>query len=329
MSRIERRGLQDFWRDKSKLLLADEAIRSGLATLLPRFEDSPLQERASRNFDIMLDDASETLELVKDQCVTGKRMLEIGGGIGLLSAWLLSRGFDVIAIEPGLGGHDEHYALGRRIHELLELASDRWLPLRCDEIGQIQGSFDLIYSSNVLEHISDLEAAFRAMAAKLSEGGLMRHQCPNYAIPYEPHFGLPLLPAFPRAIGALLPGVRRSELWRSLNFVSARRVRGLARDLGLRARLDRRVLATEFRRFEHDEHFRSRRPWVHKLYRTVLKPTGMIGMIGMLPPTWTTPMRVTLEWREPSVPLPGDGSGSESNPDDRASRGGGAEGRRL
>ena len=31
------------------------------------------------------------------------------------------------------------------------------------------------------------------------EGGAMIHMCPNYFVPYEPHFGIPLIPFAPRA----------------------------------------------------------------------------------------------------------------------------------
>ena len=47
---------------------------------------------------------------------------------------------------------------------------------------------------------------------------------PNYRVPYEPHFGLPLYWPLRRAGERWLPALPDDELWRGLNFLSACRI---------------------------------------------------------------------------------------------------------
>ena len=52
--------------------------------------------------------------------------------------------------------------------------------------------------------------ALEALDALLSPGGMMIHHCPNYTVPFEPHFGIPLVPGAPERTAALLPDRIRS-----------------------------------------------------------------------------------------------------------------------
>jgi 2-polyprenyl-3-methyl-5-hydroxy-6-metoxy-1,4-benzoquinol methylase len=67
------------------------------------------------------------------------------------------------------------------------------------------GTFDLIFSNNVFEHVRDVQAALATLGALLRPGRVMVHNCPNYDVPYEPHFGIPLLPLRPASTARVLP----------------------------------------------------------------------------------------------------------------------------
>ena len=72
------------------------------------------------------------------------------------------------------------------------------------------------------------------MRSVLAPAGSMVHTCPNYHVPYEPHFGIPLVPGVPSATRFVLPGrIASSGLWRSLNFVTSTGLRRTARRAGL------------------------------------------------------------------------------------------------
>jgi SAM-dependent methyltransferase len=246
------------------------------------------------------------------------RILEVGAGLGLTSAYLSSRGFDVTGLEPGGTGFEENREVARQLAELAGWTYHP-LPIGVADLEREHGPFSLIYSNNVLEHVDDLDAAFAGMARVMGDGGVMAHSCPNYSIPYEPHFGLPLLPVRPRWTARLLPRrVSSGPLWRSLNFVRARDVERFARDHQLDVAFRPGSLAASLERLGTDLEFRSR----HRLLGTVavaLRRVGVLAQLRRLPPTWSTPMDFLL-WRhgagQPSratwlargaaSPLPGD-----------------------
>lgn len=51
--------------------------------------------------------------------------------------------------------------------------------------GEISGRFDGIFSNNLVEHLPDPVAEFRAMAAHLADRGVMAHASPCYQLRYE------------------------------------------------------------------------------------------------------------------------------------------------
>ena len=52
------------------------------------------------------------LDILLGHELAGKRILEVGAGIGLLSIFLRRRGYDVTALDPSLGGFEAHARLG-------------------------------------------------------------------------------------------------------------------------------------------------------------------------------------------------------------------------
>lgn len=97
--------------------------------------------------------------------------LDIGAGSGRDAAWLVAKGYEVVAVEPSAGMRSE----GARRHadDKIRWLDDR-LPalLRVHELGL---AFDLILLSAVWQHIApnDRERAFRKMTALLKPGGLL------------------------------------------------------------------------------------------------------------------------------------------------------------
>ena len=234
------------------------------------------------------------MKLVLPCLKPGMRVLEVGSGMGLLSAFLASQGLDITALEPGLGGFGVSSALAGAASRL------EGFPLlkRLDIPAQaLQGqTFDFIYSINVLEHIPELADAMAGMARVLSADGTMVHTCPNYLVPFEPHFGLPLVPLFPKVTELLVPRLRTSELWKSLNFVTLPQMKRICTGLKLDVRFERGVLYRAFERLDTDAAFRERQAkglvkWVY----LALKLTGTLTLLKHLPPVLATPMVFELK----------------------------------
>lgn len=125
-----------------------------------------------------------------------KMIYEIGSGIGLLARMAAENGHKLIATDPGSHGFDTvsklHAIIGKCFQSNEE--SPKFYNSTSQEIYEIlkedEDKFDFIFSANVLEHVSDLEGFFDSALNLLDEDtGKLRFICPNYAIPYEPHFG--------------------------------------------------------------------------------------------------------------------------------------------
>lgn len=240
-------------------------------------------------------EAAQTLRVLAGVTIEpGQRIIEIGAGLGVTSAYLSSCGYDVTGLEPGGVGFEENSAIARHLADLARWTY-RVLPIGVEELDPTRhGTFSLVYSNNVLEHVGDVAAAFRAMAGVVASDGAMVHSCPNYSIPYEPHFGLPLVPIGPRWTARLLPAsIHDSSLWRSLNFIRARDVQTLARQLQLEAHFRSGSLAASLERLGTDAEFRSRHRALGTV-ATVMRRLGLLALARRLPSTWSTPMDFML-----------------------------------
>lgn len=116
-----------------------------------------------------LDDfRSHEYELVRHLFAGQPRVLEIGGGTGLQAALIAATGADVHSIDVAPA------PAGARIHFPVQLYDGRSIPFS-------DCSFDLIFSSNVLEHIADLDRAVAEMERVLKPGGMAIHILPTPA----------------------------------------------------------------------------------------------------------------------------------------------------
>jgi SAM-dependent methyltransferase len=226
------------------------------------------------------------------------RILEVGAGLGMLSSYLRKLGHDIVALEPCTSGFD--FFTGIQAVLLEEAGTDMpVLRVGAEELSPSNHDyFHFIFSINVLEHIPDATGAMRGMTSVLASGGRMWHTCPNYAFPYEPHFGLPLIPLFPRATTLLLPHrVSESQLWQSLNFITYFRLKQLARANGLSTTFRAGTMAEALSRLDSDYEFATRQSGLASQIYRMLKAIGGLSLIEALPAAVSTPMMVAMEKR--------------------------------
>ncbi len=128
----------------------------------------------ARNYNRFLTD------LVRTRLTPGACVLDFGAGAGTFAAPLREQGVDITAIEPDA--------------RLRARLGAQGVPVLATIDGLADGSVDLIYSFNVLEHIADDRTALRALGAKLKRGG--------QSVLYVPAFQM-LFTAMDRRVGHL------------------------------------------------------------------------------------------------------------------------------
>jgi len=98
----------------------------------------------------------------------GAKILEIGGGTGTQAKLLAEMGHDVTSVDVAASNYREH-----QVFPIIEYDGIT-LPFDGD-------SFDVVYSSNVLEHVADLDTAHRETRRVLRSGGYCLHVLPTRA----------------------------------------------------------------------------------------------------------------------------------------------------
>jgi SAM-dependent methyltransferase len=223
------------------------------------------------------------------------RVLEVGAGGGLLSGFLQSRGINLVAIEPTAQGFEATPDLTDVVREAVGVSA-RILPLAARQVDREEhGCFDLIFSVNVIEHFQPLDENLDALARVMKRSGAQVHTCPNYLVPYEPHYGIPLVPFAPGLTPYLGRRRLRSEnVWRSLNFITASDLRAYARRSQLTITFKEGTFGEAFERLCAEPEFAARQPMLLYRLARVMKSTGLTSLLKKLPPTWATPMTVLL-----------------------------------
>jgi len=222
-----------------------------------------------------------------------QRVLEVGAGGGLLCGFLQSRGVDIVGIEPTGWGYDTTPKLASFIAGATRVTA-RILPLAARDLDPRKiGLYDMIFSVNVIEHFQPLSDNLDGLARVMDRGSVQVHTCANYRVPYEPHYGIALLPFAPQLTPFL--GRRRSEsLWHSLNFITAADLRNHAKRFGLALSFRQGMLGEAIERLIDEPAFAARHPPILRSAAAALKATGLTGILKNLPPQWVTPMTASL-----------------------------------
>lgn len=129
----------------------------------------------------------------------GRTLLEVGSGFGVfLAVARRDYGIDTHGIEPASEGFESTYELSRQV--LAEYGQDpaRIHAAEGEQIPFPDGTFDLVYSSTVLEHTRSPEDVLRESLRVLKPGGYLMFVYPNYGAFFEGHYVIPWIPYLPR-----------------------------------------------------------------------------------------------------------------------------------
>jgi 2-polyprenyl-6-hydroxyphenyl methylase/3-demethylubiquinone-9 3-methyltransferase len=110
-----------------------------------------------------------------DECsrtpLAGKSALDVGCGAGLLAEPLARLGATVTGIDaaPEVIAVAREHAAGQGLE----------IDYRVGDVQQLAGTFDLVTSMEVIEHVADPAAFLKALTARLAPGGLLILSTPN------------------------------------------------------------------------------------------------------------------------------------------------------
>jgi len=156
------------------------------------FENDVNYNDIKKYYDNAKADAIHCYQFIKEHLHKDKKILEVGGGVHLLTSFL-NQEFDVTSVEPG-GFTDYTNELRNKILSKNNLN----IHTTTLENFNTDDKFDLIFSMNVLEHTKDIETHLRSCIKLLKdENSLLLIQCPNYTFPFECHFYKWFIPCMP------------------------------------------------------------------------------------------------------------------------------------
>ncbi|MBI4615740.1 MAG: class I SAM-dependent methyltransferase [Planctomycetes bacterium] len=132
--------------------------------------------------------------------LVGKRVLEIGSAYGMMLAVArLELGVEAFGVEPG-EKFEGTFALSGRVLSGLGIDPGIVRQGTGEAIPYESGSFDVVFSWNVLEHVADPAKVFAESVRVLRPGGCLFFVFPNYGSWWEGHYGILWWPDLPRGL---------------------------------------------------------------------------------------------------------------------------------
>ena len=124
--------------------------------------------------------------LQKYTALKSKRILEVGSGFGTnLVVWTKKFGVDGYGIEPGGEGFNQGFIASQILLVANGIDPNRVINCPGESLPFDDESFDLVYSSNVLEHTENPEQVLSESLRVLRRGGILQMEMPNYLSYFE------------------------------------------------------------------------------------------------------------------------------------------------
>ncbi len=142
--------------------------------------------------------AIEQIELLKSEInrfekyeLKGRKLLEVGAGVGTFLIVARTR-FDIDAygVEPSKDEFSPFNQISLSLLKEYNLPNNMVICGKAEKLDFNDNTFDLIYSTNVLEHVQDPEKVLSESIRVLKPGGYLQFVVPNYFSFWEGHYGI-------------------------------------------------------------------------------------------------------------------------------------------
>jgi ubiquinone/menaquinone biosynthesis C-methylase UbiE len=127
--------------------------------------------------------------------IEGKKLLEVGSGYGTnLAVFIKDFGVDGYGIEPDGEGFGRSFTSSRELFAANGLDPERIVAATGEALPFPEATFDLVYSSYVLEHVQDPVQVLKEAVRVTKPGGTLLFELPNHLSYFEGHYFVPQPP---------------------------------------------------------------------------------------------------------------------------------------
>lgn len=138
-------------------------------------------------------------EYLSEKNLLNKKLLEIGSGYGIFQ--ILAKceyGIDAWGIEPSATGFDDSFDVSRQILNKCGLPNKQIINAVAEYLPFHDNYFDIIYSSNALEHTQSPEKVINEAIRVCKPGGIIQIVTPNYGSFFDGHYVCFYIPYQPK-----------------------------------------------------------------------------------------------------------------------------------
>lgn len=127
----------------------------------------------------------------------GKKVLELGSGLGVnLIVWTKKYGIDGYGVDADSEGFLSSIALSRGLFRHNGIEARRITPATGEYLPFKNNTFDILFSTNVLEHTTDPLKVLGESLRVMKPGGIMQFVYPNYRSFFDGHYAVFHPPVF-------------------------------------------------------------------------------------------------------------------------------------
>jgi 2-polyprenyl-3-methyl-5-hydroxy-6-metoxy-1,4-benzoquinol methylase len=240
---------------------------------------------------------SRILPVINRMAKSDLRVLEVGAGSMLLSAYLASKGARVTALEPLTPDFSWFGALQKEVlayciragitFEHVESVAERY---------SAPDRYDFIFTIHVLEHMRDPLRALDNMYQSLKTPGALLAICPNYDVPFEPHLGI-LLVGLSKKFNGRLYARRvsaKSEVWDGLYFIRYSHLRRHLAEKNIKYAFSKNMVRDMFRQIGRDHLLYRRMPLFVRWSYRVIETARLTKLLSLMPARLQTPMELLI-----------------------------------
>jgi hypothetical protein len=163
-------------------------------SLFKDIKDPIEKKEAEKYLNNAIADAEFTLSKIQPYLYKNINILEVGGGLHLLSSFLYENDYEITSLEPG---NFTFFVDKLRENIIKELNPKNTFSCKLEDFNT-NAKYDFIFSINVLEHTESVVDHIKLQTNLLRnyESKLLIRG-PNYNLPFEPHFYKFFIPFFP------------------------------------------------------------------------------------------------------------------------------------